>query len=176
MPFHKMDLLGDNFMRSLSDTRVRLAVLAAAALVGLSASAWLGLAYVNDQLIVTEQEAVMRRVESANLDLQNAIDRIRDETQTRFQQLNADNDLLRARVSELEQKLSLPQLGRPSRPSAKPAATQRTSPGQLLTETGPTNFIAPRWVPNYFSDESGPLLGSSISPPVKASPIRRQHL
>ena len=130
----------------------------------------------------------MRRVESANADLQDALDRLRDDTQRRLQQLNADNDLLRVRVSELEQELSLLQSGRP-RPPPKKAAILRTTPasasvaaasGQAhplavpvsATPTESKNFSAPGWVPNYFSDESATFVGSSTQRPVNAVSAR----
>ena len=161
------------------------AALACAALIGLGTSVWFGYGYVHYQRIAVGEDAAMRRVESANADLQGALDRLRDDTQRRLQQLNADNDLLRVRVSELEQELSLPKSRRP-RPSPKTAAVRRTTPasasvtaasGQThplavpvsATPTGSKNFSAPGWVPNYFSDESATFVGSSTQRPINAN-------
>ena len=161
------------------------AALAGVALIGLGACGWFGYGYVHYQRIAVGQDAAMRRVESANVDLQGALDRLRDDTQRRLQQLNADNDLLRVRVSELEQELSLLKSGR-SRPPPKTAAVRRTTPasasvtaasGQArplavpvsATSTVSKNFSAPGWVPNYFSDESATFVGSSTPRPVNAT-------
>src|SRR5712691_167037 len=165
------------------------AALAGAALIGLGACGWFGYGYVHYQRIAVGQDAAMRRVESANADLPGALDRLRDDTQRRNQQLDADNDLLRVRVSELEQELSLLKSGRPRRPAAsatkpvKTAAVGRTTPasasvtaasGQTrplavpvsATPTESKNFSAPGWVPNYFSDESATFVGSSTQRPI----------
>jgi hypothetical protein len=122
-----------------------------------------------------------------------------DRTRKNLQQLAAERDEaiverdhLRSRVSDLEQQMTLSQFrqapGQPaldnsssansthsaaSAPSAPgtagvpPAAEQ---PSQVLK-----NFATPAWVPDQFSNESGPILGSPVPhPPRRASARKNQ--
>jgi hypothetical protein len=162
------------------------AAVLAAAIIGLGASGYFANSYVLYSRLVAEQDLTIRRIASANMDLQKALDRMRDETAQTLQQLRAENSVLQLRVSELEQyQFSLQ--------SANPRATKRrgnrqtpprqapvetvsvapvtgssgmprpavqASPAAQVTLEQPTNFSAPSWVPDYFSNESGSLTGS----------------
>jgi len=116
-----------------------------------------------------------------------------DQSPMKLQQLSAERDeavgerdQLRARVSELEQKLSLLQSRRGLRPVANAATVRAASPGQApapaaadASASPPTadvqapehrrqvavifpdkNFTPPGWVPTNFSNESLPIRGN----------------
>src|SRR6266545_3373855 len=109
-----------------------------------------------------------------------------EQSQVRLQQLSAERDQLRARVSELEQKLSFLQTQRGPRPAAKAATLRTATPGQApaaaaagASASPPTadvqapehprqlavifpdkNFTPPGWVPTNFSNESSPIRGN----------------
>jgi hypothetical protein len=116
-----------------------------------------------------------------------------DQSQAKLQQLSAERDeavgerdQLRARVSELEQKLSLLQSRRGPRPVAKATTLRTATPGQapapaaadasasppnadvqapehprqLAVIFPDKNFTPPGWVPNNFSNESSPIRGN----------------
>src|SRR3984893_4696237 len=122
-----------------------------------------------------------------------------DQSQKKLQWLSAEReeaiverDHLRTRVSDLEQKLSLSQFrqapGQPaldnssSANSAHSAASAPSAPGTAgvpLSAEQPSqglkNFATPAWVPDQFSNESGPLLGSPVPhPPRRASARKNQ--
>jgi hypothetical protein len=116
-----------------------------------------------------------------------------DQNQLKLQQLSAERDeavserdQLRARVSELEQKLSLLQSQRGLRSVAKAATVHTAFPGQVpaaaaadASASPPAadvpapehprqvavifpdkNFTPPGWVPTNFSNESAPISGN----------------
>lgn len=165
-------------------------MLAAAALIGMAASAWFGYGFIHYRQIAVEQEAMMRRVEIANVDLQDALDHLRDDTQKRLQQLKTENDRLQVRLSELEQELVFLKPG--AYPSPKIAADPKIirTPGPVVAPsgrlplsafsvsaapTGTKNFSAPRWAPDFFSDESDAFTGSSTQThrPLRTGKARR---
>jgi hypothetical protein len=104
-----------------------------------------------------------------------------------------ERDQLRARVSELEQKLSLLQSRRGLRPVAKAASVRTAFPDQVpppaaadASASPPTadvpaiehprqvavmfpdkNFTPPGWVPTNFSNESSPIRGNQFHRPAE---------
>jgi cell division protein FtsB len=122
-----------------------------------------------------------------------------DQSQKKLQRLSAEReeaiverDHLRTRVSELEQKLSLSQFrqapGQPaldnssSANSTHSAASAPSAPGTAGVPPAAEqprqvlkNFATPAWVPDQFSNESGPILGSPVPhPPRRASARKNQ--
>jgi hypothetical protein len=151
----------------------------------LATNAAFGYGYLSYRATAAEQEAAARRAESANADLQAALDHTHDRAQRWVQQLSADNRDLLDRLSMLEQRVATlrPELskpptaaGRTAPPPAPTAATPRPSPadiqGALTGPSGPGNFTAPGWVPDYFSNESGAMTGSETR--RERRPHRRQ--
>jgi hypothetical protein len=124
-----------------------------------------------------------------------------DQNQVKPQQLSAERDeaaderdQLRARVDELEQKLSLLQSRRGSRSVAHAATVRPVPPGQapeaeaaIASATAavvqapehprqvaavvfPTkNFTPPGWAPSNFSNESAPIRGNPTRRPAEAN-------
>jgi cell division protein FtsB len=123
-----------------------------------------------------------------------------DQSQVKVEQLSAERDAvvgerdqLRARVSELEEKLSLLQSRRGLRPVAKAATVRAALAGQApaaaaadASASPPTgdvpapehprqvavifpdkNFTPPSWVPTKFSNESEPIRGNSTPRPAE---------
>jgi hypothetical protein len=145
-----------------------------AAAIWLIGTGWLGYEYAHHKQLVAEQGAVIQRAYSTNADLQEALGRMRDHSQKSIQQLTADNLALVTRITALELRLSLERpAGRDpvaSHPPALPgagfggvaAARKLVAPPAITTvpDAG-ANFTAPRWAPDYFTDEAGPLTGSS---------------
>lgn len=155
------------------------AALLAAAAVCLVA--YLANNYIADNRLAAEQDLAIRRLTSTNMELQVALDRLRDEKARRLQRFGSENDLLRARLSELEQHQSQLSAATPATtqkgnrkagPTAAPAQPINVAPtgedsgrasamqipavSSLLLE-GSTNFRSPGWVPDYFNDENVPL-------------------
>ena len=106
-----------------------------------------------------------------------------------------ERDHLRSRVSDLEQQMTLLQSrqapgpvanaaldnssGANSAPSATPAASAPGTAGVPPSAEQPSqvlkNFATPAWVPDQFSNESGPILGSPVPhPPRRASARKNQ--
>jgi hypothetical protein len=148
----------------------------------LGTNATFGYGYLRYRGIAAEQETAIRRVESANADLQDALNRMQDRTQRSVQQLRLDNRELQARLSALEQRLAgvqppppktLATTASPAPPPTPPAAAEPLSPsviqGALTGPSGPANFRPPGWVPDYFTNESGAIGG----PPRRQQ--RRSH-
>jgi hypothetical protein len=165
-----------------SRRRIELLILLLAVLFGGNAA--FGYGVLHYRAMAAGQEAALRRAETANAELQDALDRMHDRTQRWVQQLGVDNRELQARLSGLEQRIAaLP----PMAPSAKPpTATGNLPPparppttaepptpaaihGALVGPSGPANFTAPGWVPDYFSNESGAV---TEAPPRRE---RRSH-
>jgi hypothetical protein len=123
-----------------------------------------------------------------------------DHGQKKLQQLRAERDeaiaerdQLRARVSELQEKLALSQSDQAPGPAAKmaPDNTSGTNPaagGASVVSARGTgglapvaeqprqslkNFAPPAWVPDQFSNESGPILGSPVPGPAKRASARK---
>src|SRR5712691_9689919 len=94
------------------------AALAAVAVIGLGASGWLGFGYMHYQRLVVARETALQHLEGANLDLQDTLKQLRDEIQMNRDEAAVERDGLRARVSELEQQLSLLQGENVRRPRA----------------------------------------------------------
>jgi len=123
-----------------------------------------------------------------------------DQNQVKLQQLSAERDeaagardQLRARVSELEQELSLLRSRRGPRPVANAATVRPVSPGQApeaeaaiasapaaivpapehprqVAVVFPTkNFTPPGWAPTNFSNESAPIRGNPTRRPAEAN-------
>ena len=69
-------------------------------LVLLGANAAFGYGYLHYHGIAAEQETAIKRVESANADLQDALGHMRDRTQRSVQQLSLDNRELLTRLSK----------------------------------------------------------------------------
>ena len=72
-------------------------LLGTAAVLGLGSSVFLGIGYVRYERLALSQEAAMRRVESANADLQDALARMRDQ----FGSANQSLGLAQSRIAEL---------------------------------------------------------------------------
>jgi hypothetical protein len=122
-----------------------------------------------------------------------------DQNQVKLQQLSAERDeaagerdQLRARVSELEQELSLLRSRRGPRPVANAATVRPVPPGQApeaeaaiasapaivqapehprqVAVVFPTkNFTPPGWAPSNFSNESAPIRGNPTRRPAEAN-------
>jgi hypothetical protein len=123
-----------------------------------------------------------------------------DQNQVKLQQLSAERDeaaderdQLRARVDELEQKLSLSQSRRGSRsvvhaatirpmppdqaPEADAAIASATAavvqaperPRQVAVVFPTKNFTPPGWAPTNFSNESAPIRGNPTRRPAEAN-------
>ena len=148
--------------------------LIAAAAIWLIGTGWLGYEYAHSKQAAAEQGAAIQRAYSTNADLQEALDRMSDQSQKSLQQLTADNLALVTRVTALELRLSLERPAGPG-PVAGPgpalpapgfggaAAARKLVPPPAAT-TAPNagaNFTAPRWAPDYFTDEAGVLTGST---------------
>src|SRR6185436_8197955 len=73
------------------------AALGGAAALGFGASVFLGIGYVRYERLALSQEAAMRRTESANADLQDALARMRDQLGSANQSLG----LAQSRIAEL---------------------------------------------------------------------------
>ena len=148
----------------------------------LGVTGWLGYGCLHYRRIAADQAATTARMERVNADLQDALARLRDESQGRFQRLSADSRVLEERVIELEGRNTAdPERGSP-KPSARTAQNSRpvpASPRIPVADVGasvpiaptavgmpetPNNFSAPNWVPDYFSDEGPSLLGNSDPP------------
>ncbi len=142
------------------------AALAAVAVIGLGASGWLGFGYMHYQRLIVARETMLQHLESANLDLQDTLKQLRDEIQMNRDEAVIERDWLRARVSELEQKLSLPQRANGRRPKAAvtPLEQRRQVAAVGSSASGVRNFVPPGWVPDYFSNESGSSVGNAITP------------
>jgi hypothetical protein len=151
-----------------SQRRIELPILLLVVLLG--GNAVLGYGLLHYRAMATGQEAALRRAETANADLQDALDQMHDRTQRWVQQLGVDNRDLQARLASLEQRIAglPPQAQSAKTPSATgnlvttarpPATAEPPSPaaiqGALVGPSGPGNFTAPGWVPDYFSNESG---------------------
>jgi len=125
-----------------------------------------------------------------------------DRTRKNLQQLAAERDEaiverdhLRSRVSDLEQQMTLLQSrqapgpvanaaldnssGANSAPSATPAASARATAGVASAAEQPSqvlkNFATPAWVPDQFSNESGPILGSPVPHPPRRASARKSQ-
>src|SRR5947207_3273299 len=118
-------------------------------LVLLGANAAFGYGYLHYHGIAAEQETAIKRVESANADLQDALGHMRDRTQRSVQQLSLDNRELLTRLSAIEQRLSgvppaspkpLPATESPPVRPAPPAVAEPLSPdaiqGALMGPSG----------------------------------------
>jgi hypothetical protein len=170
-------------MAALEEPRRRLPLLLPVVVVLLGTNAALGYGYLHYRGIAAKQEAAISRVESANADLQGALDNMRDKMQRSAQQLNLDNRELQGRLSALEHGITglrpispttpPTTASRTEPPSRPPAATAPLSPsaiqGALLGSSSPANFTAPGWVPDYFGNESGVVTGAP------QRPQRRSH-
>ena len=93
-------------MRSGRPRRRPAAALIVIGAVSLAVSGGLAFGYLHYEWLVVAQEQTIRRVTVANLDLQDSLDRVRDEIEQKFEQLNAERDALQARVRALEKELS----------------------------------------------------------------------
>jgi hypothetical protein len=163
---------GRGRMAAFEKPKRRLPALIPVVVVLLATNAAFGYGYLHYRGIAADQETAIKRIESANADLQDALERIHDRTQRSVQQLGLDNRQLQARLSTLERGLAGLQPGskppstieRPAAPPAPQAAAEPLSPsaiqGALMGPSGPANFIAPGWVPDYFSNESGAMTGT----------------
>ncbi len=166
-------------MRSGRPRRRPAAALIVIGAVSLAVSGGLAFGYLHYEWLVVAQEQTIRRVTVANLDLQDSLDRVRDEIQQKFEQLNAERDALQARVRALEKELSTLQAGNGKRAKAAPLRAARAFPVPLpgvresLLKQEPverssvsghaSNFIPPSWAPDYFSNESGLFSGAGAS-------------
>lgn len=166
-------------MRTGRPRRLLLAALIVIGAVPLAVSGGLAFGYLHYERLVVAQEETIRRVTVANLDLQESLDRVRDEIQQKFEELNGERDALQARVSALEKELSTLQAGNGKRAKAVPLRAARAFPVLLpavpesLLKQEPvdrsmvsgqaSNFTPPSWAPDYFSNESGLLFGAGAS-------------
>ncbi len=139
------------------------AALATAALIGLGTSGWLGFGYMHHQRLAVARETALQHLEGANLDLQDALKRLRDEIQINRNEAAVERDWLRVRVSELEQQLSFLQRENVRRPKAAVSSPEkrRQVAAAGSSASGVRNFISPGWVPDYFSNESGSFVGNT---------------
>ena len=153
------------------------AALAAAAIIGLVASGWLGYGYLQNRRAALAQQRAMRQVELANLDLQAALDRLRDETRTTLQQLNAERSRLQARVPKAAPVPAAPRTAAvapvPARPAVAPAVDR---PKTAIAPGEAKNFTAPAWVPDFFSNEAGPIRGTTKSRAAAAGAAKPRKL
>lgn len=153
-----------------------LTALAGAAVIGAASSGWFGFSCAQDRQTAAAAEQSLRQVEIANLNLQTGVERLRDETQKKVEQLQAERDRLRAQVGRIELQLASlplqrgqaqprqPQTANPSQgtgrtaavaPAAAPAASPRRPPQPVSHAPALTkNFTAPRWAPDFFTGES----------------------
>jgi hypothetical protein len=164
---------GPGDMVAFAEPKRRLPALIPVAVVLLATNAAFGYGYLHYRGISADQETAITRVESANADLQDALNRMRDQTQRSAQQLSLDNRELQTRLAALERRLGRlePISAKPpsptERPEPPPAPLAATGPpsasaiqGALKGQSGPANFTAPGWVPDYFSNESGAITGT----------------
>jgi len=142
-----------------------------AAVIWLIVTGWLGYEYAYYQQLAAEQGAAIQRAYSTNADLQEALDRMRDQSQKSIQQLKADNLALVTRLTALELRLSperpagagsvaSPTPALPGKPQVG-AAEFAAPPAITAVPNAGANFVAPNWAPNYFTDEAGALVGST---------------
>lgn len=157
-----------------------------AAMLGWGTAAYFANSYVPDSRFAGEQDLAIRRIMNANMDLQVALDRVRDETERTLQQLRAENDALQGRISQFQQYLYSLEAAATAQASGRKGnrrLSARAAPPQLANIAaagsgigpaaiaqpvsappaaleGSTNFNAPGWVPNYFTDESASFAGS----------------
>jgi murein DD-endopeptidase MepM/ murein hydrolase activator NlpD len=82
-------------------------VLGTAAAIGLGASVWLGIGYVRYERLALSQEAAVRRAESANADLQDALARLRDQLGTANQSLGLAQNRMAALRDEASQQIAV---------------------------------------------------------------------
>jgi hypothetical protein len=173
----------------LPRTRRRLSrnpiILAGAGLAMLFASSYCGVGYLHYKRVALYERFAAQRAERANIELQDTLDRLRNNSQRDIQQLKAERDHLRERVSEVEQKLWLLEPELALAPIAKAETIQRVTPAPApagpiamglgsdlpaselrrrsalvapaAARTGFKNFTSPYWVPDFFSGDSGPV-------------------
>lgn len=147
-------------------------------------STFCGVGYLHYKRVALYERAAAQRAERANIELQDTLDRLRNNSQRNVQQLKAERDHLRERMSEVEQKLSLlleplvpPPIAKAGTvPSVTPATArarpttpvpgtnlptpeQRREPALVApaARTGFKNFTSPYWVPDFFSGDSEPV-------------------
>jgi cell division protein FtsB len=152
------------------------------AVLWLGITGWLGYECLHYRRIAADQAATTARIERMNADLQDALARLRDESQGKLQRLSADNRVLEERITELERRAAVQPAGSP-RPSIRTVQNPRPSPASPRTPVAdvgpsapnlpataagmretPNNFSAPTWVPDYFSNEGASLLGNANPP------------
>src|SRR6476660_3483228 len=109
---------GPGHMVGFEEPRRRLPSLIPVAVVLLATNAAFAYGYLHYRGIAAEQEMAITRIEGANADLQDALNRMHDRTQRSAQQLSLDNRQLQTRLSALEQRLA-----RLEPISAKPPST-----------------------------------------------------
>ena len=93
-------------MAAFEEPKRRLTALIPVVVVLLATNAAFGYGYLHYRGIAADQETAIKRVEWANADLQDALERIHDRTQRSVQQLGLDNRQLQARLSTLERGLA----------------------------------------------------------------------
>ena len=140
-------------------------MLAAVAVIGLGASGWLGFGSVHYQRLAVARETALRRLEGANLDLQDTLKQLRDEIQMNRDEAAVERDGLRARVSELEQQLSLLRRENVRRPRAAVTVPEQRRQVAAVGSSASDmkNFVPPDWVPDYFSSESGSFVRHRVT-------------
>lgn len=131
------------------------AAMLAVAVLPLGTAGFLADRYVAGNRLAGEQDLALRRSAIANLDLQATLDRVRDDTARTLQQLQAENDLLRVRITQLEQYQY----------SLQAAISQ--APGRKGNR-GVGARQVPLQAPNITPDTGAGLV--SVAQPVAASP------
>jgi|SRR5579862_21869 len=135
--------------------------LAVATVVWLSVVGSLGYGCMHYQHLAVAQRMELQRVAQTNLNLQDELTRLRDQSREKLLQLNAERYYLHQRIDGLQQTLSsvptrfLPRgIAKPTAPARSAAAATAVISG---TDSKTKNFATPEWAPDYFDNEGAGL-------------------
>ena len=157
-------------------------------------SVYCTIAYLHYKDAANFEQAAAQHSERANADLQDALDRLRNELaatnalKVERDEAVSERDQLRANLRDVEQRLSMLEAARPDA-KAGPAQAPRSAPRSTISEPAAVgsasepprqveagaapeqkNFTAPGSVPTYFTNEAEPVLQNSVRRPVRHRP------